>query len=158
MLIGENKKQRVAYLLEHLQSDEAANIILKGHLVIEEGITSAILGILPTPEHIDKARLSFSQKLALWRCLSPLMGNDPMWETLSKLNALRNSLSHSLDGERRSRATDSLISTYVTARGYEFTTEEKENECLLLMAVISGCMAFVDATVDTCGSFQIRIP
>lgn len=58
------------HLIAHLEADRAAMVLLKGHLVIEEKLTESIEKSVFHPDHLDGARLTFAQKLAICRSLS----------------------------------------------------------------------------------------
>jgi len=131
-------------LIGQLDSDDAALFILKGHLVLEERITAVIEKFVFHPEHLDKARLSFAQKVAVARCLSLDESGNSVWEVIEKLNALRNKLSHSLDGAPRTRAMESLRAAYTRECGGKLT-EDEEDERVLLASVLSLCLGFVHA-------------
>lgn len=84
--------------------DDVAQIVLKGHLVMEGLMTEAIETFSLHGEFIDAARLQAHQKIALCRAISTSDQNNRMWDLISSVNGLRNALSHSLDPNRRSKA------------------------------------------------------
>jgi len=141
-----DKHQRDTFqrLLEHLDSDTAAMVALKGHLVIEEKITSAIEKFVFHPEYVDDARLAFAQKLAFARSLSLDEEKNSMWELLSRLNRLRNTLSHSLDDARRAGAMNAIKDAYRNERNGRLEDWEEANETSLLLSVVSLCLGFLD--------------
>src|SRR5579872_5211790 len=72
-------------LIGRLESDDEALIVLQGHLVTEERITAVIEKFVFHPEHLEKARLSFAQKVHLARCLSLDESGNSMWDLIEKL-------------------------------------------------------------------------
>jgi len=140
-----DETREIQYLLAHLSSDKTANIILKGHLVIEERLTDAVEACVSWPEFLDEARLTFAQKLLLCRSASPTLSKSPIWEVLSKLNTLRNAFSHSLDGTRRSNATENLLNAYAVACGGNLPARESAIESLLFTCVLAMCLGFISA-------------
>jgi hypothetical protein len=94
------------------QVDEVAQIVLKGHLVMEGLMTEAIETFLLHGEFAEQARLQVHQKIALCKAISTSDQNNKMWELVSSVNALRNALSHSLDPDRRSKAIQNLRMIY----------------------------------------------
>jgi hypothetical protein len=80
-------------------------IILKGHLIIEEGLIAAIEAKCSKAEYLESARLSFYQKLQLVRALytsanvkqNPEDVMNTVFDALEALNTLRNRLAHNLE-------------------------------------------------------------
>lgn len=69
--------------------------LLRGHLKFEQLLNSYFDRVLPHPRQLDKARLSFSQKLAIARSICTTMPpTDWAWSALEKLNKIRNMLAH----------------------------------------------------------------
>jgi hypothetical protein len=94
------------------QVDDVAQIVLKGHLVIEGLMNEAIETFVLHGEFVETANLRFHQKIALCRASSTSDHNNKMWELVGSLNAVRNALAHSLGSNRRSKAIDKLRSDY----------------------------------------------
>jgi hypothetical protein len=126
-----------------LESDDEALIVLKGHLVLEERLTAVIEKFVFHPEHLEKARLSFAQKVNIARCLSLDESANAMWDLIEKINALRNKLSHSLDGEPRARAMDALKASYRRELGADLGKEEEQDARIWLAGALSMCLGFV---------------
>ena len=92
--------------------DDVAQIVLKGHLVMEGLMTEAIETFLLHSEFVEVARLQAYQKIAICRAISTSDHDNKMWELVSSVNALRNALSHSLDPDRRAKAVQKLRTVY----------------------------------------------
>lgn len=75
---------------------DLALMILKGHLVIEQQLTSILAHHVQQPTALADARLSFSQKLAVVRAMCPRYTID-VWEFPRLLNTLRNDYAHELE-------------------------------------------------------------
>ena len=84
--------------------DDTAQVVLKGHLVMEGLMTEAIETFLLHGEFVETARLQVHQKIALCRAIATSDQNNKMWDLVSSVNSVRNALSHSLDPTRRSKA------------------------------------------------------
>lgn len=86
-------------LAKHLPIDSAdvSLLILKGHLLLEELLNEYLESKLPRPEHLEEARLTFFQRVAITRALEPLGPNDWVWSALAKLNTARNAFAHNLE-------------------------------------------------------------
>jgi hypothetical protein len=82
ILPDESQRQQFLRLVGQLESDNAALIILKGHLVIEERLTSVIEKFVFHPEHLEQARLTFAHKLAIARSLSLDEDKNSMWSLI----------------------------------------------------------------------------
>jgi len=92
--------------------DDTAQILLKGHLVVEDLMNRALESFVLHGEHLEDARLQFHQKLELCKSISLNDNKNNMWNLIKKINVLRNALSHSLDLTRREKAVQSLMSIY----------------------------------------------
>jgi hypothetical protein len=91
--------------------------VLKAHLVFEELLRAYLERELPNPKALEGARLTFAQLLALARACSPASDINWYWVAISKLNSLRNMLSHNLlPAERDSRISD-FVAFVVTNNG-----------------------------------------
>ena len=135
-------KEHFRGFLEKLESDDAALIVLKGHLVLEERLTAVIEKFVFEPDFIDRARLSFAQKVAIARSMSLDQSRNSVWELIDKLNTLRNKLAHSLDGEPRAKALQAVRDAFQKEVA-EVHQEGQEDERVLLSGAISMCLGFV---------------
>lgn len=148
--------REIQHLLGHLSSDDVANIVLKGHLVIEESVTEALEINASRPEYLEGARLTFAQKLCVCRSASPTLSDGPIWEVVSKLNSLRNALSHSLDGERRTKATENLLITYSSVCGGKIPPGERASESLLFTCILAMCIGFLTSVKREIGQIKMK--
>jgi hypothetical protein len=130
--------------------DDVAQIVLKGHLVMEELMNEALGTYLLHEEFLEPARLQFSQKLALCRGISTSEHNNNMWNLINSINALRNKLSHSLDGEQRSKKIQILALTYAQEFPGELPEglEEMSRDSAICIMAVSGCLGFLHAFVE----------
>jgi len=128
-------------LLERLERDDEALIVLKGHLVIEELITAAIEKFVWHGEYIERARLTFAHKMQLARAISMDHHQNTMWDLIDKLNAVRNKLAHSLDGEPRAKAMTALREAFKREVPHA-AKEELEDDIHLLASVVSLCLGW----------------
>jgi hypothetical protein len=80
-----------------LDSTDQVSVVLKGHLLVEELLREYVNSELSKPEKLKDARLSFHHILAIARALSKDDSSDKLWDSIEKLNNLRNKLAHSLD-------------------------------------------------------------
>ena len=70
--------------------------ILKCHLLIEELLTKILNDKATDPSFIEKANLSFYQKVSLVRSTGALSVWTWLWDVIGKLNKIRNELAHNL--------------------------------------------------------------
>ena len=89
---------RFERLLLSLQDTEL--ILLKGHLLLEEQMTTLIESYLKKPKGLEKIRLSFAQKAYLLFCLTQLSLTTNDLEVILELNRIRNRLAHDADFEK----------------------------------------------------------
>lgn len=139
-----SQREHFVRLMERLDRDDEALILLKGHLVIEERINAVIEKFVWNAQYIDRARLSFAQKIALARAMSMDESENSMWDLIEKLNTLRNKLAHSLEGEPRAKSMIALRNAFKR----EVTNPDREeinDDRVLLAGVISMCLGFVHA-------------
>lgn len=136
--------------------DDVAQIVLKGHLVMEEMMTEAIQDFLLHNEFVETARLQFNQKLQLCRAMSVSDHNNNMWNLVASINALRNHLSHSLDPVERSKRIESLNSTF--AQEFPDQLPEKldpmPREAAICMLAISASLGYLHAHCEEVRRFK----
>jgi hypothetical protein len=83
--------------MEHLPKNGDLELgLLKVHLLCEEVLTKAIDRHLPMPGPLEKAKLSFAQKIHLGHCFYPAEKTAWLWPALQKMNRARNQLAHGL--------------------------------------------------------------
>ena len=137
--------------------DDLAQIVLKGHLVMEDLMTEAIQTFLLHGEFIESVRLQFHQKLALCRAISTSDQNNNMWNLIGSVNSLRNALSHSLDPHRRSNAIQALRTIYEhefknvpnSTRGIPKDIEkEMPKDSALCLYAISGSLGYLHSFLE----------
>src|SRR5436309_2821356 len=91
----------IAEITKHFREvDELTQVVLKGHLLLEERFNSILLNSVYNPEGLDRWKLSFNQKLHLAKafCISP--HREGTFELLTAINSLRNGIAHSLDEKK----------------------------------------------------------
>lgn len=73
-------------------------IVLKGHLLIEEEINDLLIHLTKNIKHLDKADVTCYQKICLVESLL-LSGSikGTCFETIEKINSLRNKIAHKLE-------------------------------------------------------------
>lgn len=134
--------------------DETAQILLKGHLVIEDSMNQALEAFVLHGEHIKDARLQFNQKLKLCKAISCDNKNN-MWNLIEKINVLRNKLSHSLEPSGRKKAIESLASIYDQEFGPQTRViDGMSEEAALCMAAITGSLGYLNSFLSEAQRFE----
>lgn len=91
-------------------------LVLKGHLLIEQFLTSLIENYCHKPEFLEDATLTFYNKVKLARCLvMHPMPDDSIWDNIECLNKLRNKLVH----EWKPKNREKLIRNFLAFRAKE---------------------------------------
>jgi len=86
---------------DHLPKPENLEVtILKGHLLVETRLKEYIEKKLPNPQGCDLDRFKFSQLIEIAHGLCSSLLHENLWQSIQKLNTLRNRLSHELDDVR----------------------------------------------------------
>lgn len=73
---GEERSKRLAEILK--SEDDLTSIVLRGHLVLEELVFTAVAAHCVNPDYLKKANLRFPQLLAMLRALEKLP-SVPEW-------------------------------------------------------------------------------
>lgn len=149
-----------AKIEEHLRLvDASAQVVLKGHLLIEESLSSIIGKFVFHDEFIQEARLQFSQKIEVARSMSLDEHDNEMWVLGKAINTLRNELAHSLKSEKRRIKTDNVIDLYLKALDDEEERERhrKESEEVLLLWAITLFMGFLASFESEVERFRLIV-
>lgn len=146
--------------------DDVAQIVLKGHLIMEGLMTEAIETFVLHSEFAETARLQVSQKIELCRAISTSDQNNPMWGLVRSVNTLRNALSHSLDADRRAKAIQSLRSIYEqqfkdmpdAVKGIPKNIEKDvPADTALCLYAIAGCLGYLHAHLEEVRRFKVIV-
>jgi hypothetical protein len=92
-------KQRDDRLFEIFRKeDDLVSVVLRGHLVVEKLLFSAVAAHCVYPRELDSVQFRFPQLVALIRALQKLPAvSNKLWVALTELNSLRNALAHNLE-------------------------------------------------------------
>jgi len=135
---------------EHLpDTDDLSLMVLKGHLLIEEQLNELISIKCISPECLEKARLTFNQKIHI---LKALYGKEIMtdsdyqlWVALESLNSIRNKLSHNLEPDNLDKKVETFIRTFMNDTKYKYTNEKKATNTLKhILCFLSG---YISSTI-----------
>jgi len=93
-------------------ADDIVLVVLKGHLLVEEQLTTIIRKFVPHGEFIDDANLRFFQKVQIARSLSWDEHQNDMWDLVIGLNKVRNDMAHALEHPKVEAHISSLRACY----------------------------------------------
>lgn len=101
------------------ESESPLAQVIRGHLWVESALIALLEAVLPFPEHVDLARFSFAQKLALATAHGFISPED--LPTYQRLNKIRNQLAHSLSSAVKEDDLRDLANSFgpVTRRIYD---------------------------------------
>ena len=95
--------------------DDNLYAVLKAHLLFEEMLRQHLAQLATNGEHLEGARLTFSQLIALNRAMSPNIEADSwLWSAIIKLNKLRNIFAHELSDGNPIKEVESYINFCLT--------------------------------------------
>jgi hypothetical protein len=143
--------------------DGVAQIVLKGHLVMEGLMTEAIETFCLHGEFIETARLQMHQKISICRAISTSDQSNRMWDLVSSVNSLRNALSHSLDPDHRSKAIQRVREIYEeqfkqmpnSDKGIPKNIEKDiPPDLALCLYAIAVCLGYLHAHVEEVRRFK----
>lgn len=130
--------------------DEVVNVLLKGHLLIEEALTRIIELYVFHRKYLDDAKLNFAQKLQVARSLGLRKNEFGEWELIKAINVLRNEVAHNLRSPEREKKLDKVKEVfYREAAGHPKLAELKtESNQTILLAACAHCAGFLSALED----------
>lgn len=94
------------------KSNDPVIVIIKGHLLVEEALFTAVSGFCRRPEAIENARLSFAHLLALYSGLTGQKEEGHIYKFIKATNELRNKLAHNADVPELEKKIDALLAIH----------------------------------------------
>lgn len=105
-------------------------IVLKGHLLIEEGLHALAAREIRYPRALREAKFGYYQILHVAKGLCYARDMDFAWQMMERLNSLRNTLAHDLDEvkfrERLEKFLEPLSESSETKPGADLETRLRE--------------------------------
>ncbi|MEO8097222.1 MAG: hypothetical protein ABI811_05930 [Acidobacteriota bacterium] len=141
----------IATVTQHFADiDELAQVVIKGHLLIEEQFNTILQHSVLHADQVTEANLRFYQKLQLVKafCVSPY--GDGMFDLMALMNALRNGIAHSLDQNKRAEQFKRMKIAYLRELEKEGLAKEDEVllDHLLFMMAVGLCTGFLGRMED----------
>ncbi len=126
---------------------DVVSLVLTAHLIIEAQLIKAIEHHCRDPKHLEKARLSFKQRLDVLQALEPI--DKATVEAVVVLNNVRNHLLHNL----KRRPYSKLLSEFNRTVEKRLSGAPKaDNEVELFMQ----CLVFTIGTFAAHGAYKAR--
>jgi len=119
-------RNEIDRLLEQLvqERDALRDIVLRGHLMVEQMLERSITVWFPQKGALEEARLGFHKKLCLVRGLNVRHPDEPLWRALAALNSLRNDFAHKLTSAQR----DQRVRRFLHVTESDFPVPENERK------------------------------
>jgi hypothetical protein len=139
--------------------DEVAHVLLKGHLLLEEAMSSILDQYVFHREHLAQARLSFAQKAFLARSLCLRKNKFGEWDLIAAINSLRNDLAHNLNSTDRAKRLRSVKDLYFRdAAGFDRIEDvRKESDAVILFNACAHCAGFLATFEADSKAFRLII-
>lgn len=140
---SESAKRRFEEEMESV--DEIVHVLMKGHLLIEETLTSIIEQHLFHPEWLSDASLRFYQKSSIARSLCLRRDKLGEWTLMHALNAVRNTLAHKLQSGEREKRVARVRRTYFKEApdGPEKDRLKDASDAAVIKAACAHCAGFL---------------
>jgi hypothetical protein len=125
--------------------DPLTQVVLKGHLLLEERLNATLRHSLYNPELLDTMKLNFHHKMLFAQSFAVSKRGAGIWELIAAINALRNGIAHSLDEEQRRKQFQRVRERYL--RELENPELRKEDETepdhLLFLKAYAMCEGYL---------------
>ena len=101
--------RRFITMLPH--GKDSVLVVLKGHLLIEEQLRQIVDEHVKKPRALVKARFSCSQVICLAEAFCSERAPLWLWDSLRKLNSLRNDIAHQIEPNEFQERIANIVST-----------------------------------------------
>jgi hypothetical protein len=130
------------------KSGDLSLVVLKGHLIIEELLFELAAIHCADRAELEKAKLTFAQLLHVVQALVKLPLGADVWQAISLLNAIRNSMVHRLrpaEVDKKLAALADLCKgdESINPPGYKPPTEPAE--------IAATCVSFIMGSLSVIG-------
>jgi hypothetical protein len=140
-------KTRFARMGDHLpESTDLCLLTLKGHLLAEEMLEEIIRHYCASPQELDGVEIGFYVKVRLAKSLVGTIGPNYVWAMADALNALRNELSHKLEGMKVEAKIERFIAICIE-HGMSAQRVSPPTDLWRTLAYFLGCLSSVEAYV-----------
>lgn len=112
--------------------------------MIEGFLDEIIETIAFNPKYIEKANFSFSNKILIAKAFCKNKDKNEVWETIDKINKLRNVLAHSIDEQKIDTKVSEFCEFYKNKTSNEMQIYCTDNDATFRTACIE-CLGFLHA-------------
>jgi hypothetical protein len=124
--------------------DDLASVVLKGHLLLEVVLDNIISVIFFHAEHVHDGRFRFAQKVRIARAHCLRKDRLLTWNHILAVNALRNEVAHSFEGERRGEKLERLRQSLLADAAPEVAEELRDLPAVdLVLYACAICVGFL---------------
>jgi len=125
--------------------DPLTQVVLKGHLLLEERLNATVRHALYNPELFDRMKLNFHHKMLLAQSFSVSKRGEGIWELIASINALRNGIAHSLDEDQRGKQFHRMRELYLRELDNPelLKEDEAEPDHLLFLKAYALCEGYL---------------
>ena len=149
--LAETDKRILQRFAVHMPKvDDLMLVVLKGHLLLEEMLTSIVSSSLPHPDLVKDLRLTFDRKVILSKALSWDQHKSGVWDLISAVNAVRNEMAHSVEPSRAGSRIERLRALYLR----HFPQDQHLNDAELVGGAIGFSMGFLSRCISEATIFQ----
>lgn len=124
-----------------LDSSDRVLVVLKGHLLVEELLREYIDAHVIRADKLQDARLTFHQCLCLARAFSDGESNEKLWDSIEKLNGLRNKLAHSLEPKDVDRRIKEFVEVLSNAQPNAIYADQDQKFGVLSTCILTICLS-----------------
>jgi hypothetical protein len=109
--LPENQLDAINYFIKTMpKSDDITLIVIKGHLLLEEQLRNLFKSNFNNPKVLNKSKFEFSQIITM---VEAIFENDErnnnFWESIRKLNTIRNDIAHNIENKGLNDKVNNLI-------------------------------------------------
>ncbi len=138
------QKYSDAFREQLAEVDELAQVILKGHLLIENALENIIGLIFFHPDHVFDAGVRFHQKVQIARAYALRKNTNPIWSVIEAINTARNAIAHNLTGPKRDKAVARLRSIFIREASPELTKQHTDApDKVVAFFLCAMCLGFL---------------
>ena len=126
----------MARVITHIPDNgDLTLVILKGHLIVEEEVNTALAARASVPNHLRDAKLEFDQLLSITKAFYFKEEHGWVWGGIKKLNSIRNLLAHNMEppdlGARINEFLE-LVEGHINSE--RDSTAERLRRCIAMLA------------------------
>lgn len=108
--LPENQLYAINYFINTMpKSDDITLIVIKGHLLLEEQLRNIFKSNFNNPKALNKSKFEISQIITIVEAIFENDENNNFWESIRKLNTIRNDIAHNIENKGLNDKVNNLI-------------------------------------------------